>query len=207
MIYALLILAAAAALWFVLRRKPEPQGWQVGPLVKGENYSRGVELWPPPDLPTRSTPGRIWAATIEPGDELDGVTRARGAVGGTIRLRYRVTGSVFPSEAPAEPAGLTLFIQRAGDTWSATGKFASYRFYSTAFLPLEAGEHDAAIPLTQEHWHNTRGAGASDLPAEFAAVLAAQGRIGLAFGWRGGRMHGVCCETPATFELLEWSAA
>lgn len=195
MIYALLILAAAA-LWFALRRKPEPQGWSVGPLVKGENYSRGVALEPRGDL---------WAATIEPGDELDGVTRARGAVGGTIRLRYRVTGSVFPSEAPAEPAGLTLFIQRAGDTWSATGKFASYRFYSTAFLPLEAGEHDAAIPLTPEHWHNTRGAGAADLPAEFAAVLAAQGRIGLAFGWRGGRMHGVCCETPATFELLEWS--
>lgn len=194
MIYVLVAVAAVAALYWFILRKRAPKGWSVGPLVRGKNYSRGVDF---------TVRGETWTASIGTGDELDGITKARGPVAGTIRAAYTVSGTFAASEAPAEECGLTVFFQRAGDDWSGRGDKAHYRWYSNTLFPLTPGVHRIEVPLTPEHWHNVTGGQARDAVAQFNAALTDKGRIGFGFGWRGGRQHGVTGAGAVTLE--SWS--
>lgn len=199
-----LIIAALAALLlyrlgFLKKREPKT-GWSIGPIFEGRNYSTG--------MPARPTPlaGGVWTVTINPGAELDGITMPRGPISGAIKLRYRVTGTglapfVKPNEQPDGPAMLTLYMEKAGDN----GYIETNRWYTIVPLSLEPGEYDLTVPFALDVWDDMGGAWASSLPDQFAATLADSGRIGMGFGWRGGRMHGVKTESAVTFDLLEWS--
>ncbi|MDE0879956.1 MAG: hypothetical protein OSB00_15040 [Sphingomonas bacterium] len=193
------IAVAALLVWYLVLRKIERAGWSIGPLVHGDNYSRNM-----PSVPTKLA-GGVWSVLIEPGAELDGVTIARGPVTGSIFLRYRVTGDgLYPSEVPGEEPILTVYLQRKGDNWSGAGKYDGYRFYRIAPLPLTPGEHEAMVPLEAREFVGVSGAGAWDLGSLFTEALASNGRIGLAFGHRHGRMHGVETTEPVIVDLLEW---
>lgn len=185
-------------LWW--RHRPEPSGWFAGPRIRGTNYSPGIKLG--------EMPGLVWVLTVGRGSELDGVTKARGALMRGIRLRYRVTGTgLYASEAhDAEPI-LTLYTARAGNRWSLKGDDRWNRWYTTAPLPLTPGDHSFDVPFDPAGWHCVTGAPAIDFPNQFAAALADRGRVGLGFGYWGGRMHGVASAAPVTFELIEWDAA
>lgn len=170
--------------------------WSVGPDVRGRNYSHGVSI-------ERSSTRGLWQTTITPGAELDGVTAPRGPISGVIKLRYRVSGDgLRASEAPAATPILSIFIQRAGDNWSARGRYSTYRWYSTTPLPLTPGVHSVAVSLTPDQWHSVTGAGAKDLPREFYAALSSPGLIGVGFGSWDGRMHGVRSISPVRFEMI-----
>lgn len=172
-------------------------GWSVGPEVRGRNYSRGVEL-------ERAQRG-LWQVTIMPGAELDGVTAPRGPIAGSIKLRYRVSGGgLTASDASGATPILSLYVQRAGDDWSARGRFSTYRWYSTTPLPLTPGEHSIVVPLTPDRWHSVTGAGAKDLPREFFDALASRGVLGVGFGSWDGRMHGVQARAPVKFEMISF---
>lgn len=196
---AIIIAALIAAVigYFLWRNRGEPSGWTAGPIIRGKNYSPGTNL---------AMGQGVWSLVVKPGTQVDGVTKARGPISGGIRLRYRVTGTgLRPYEAPAEQAMLTLYIAREGNNWSARGSDQYNRWYTTEPLPLTEGEHVFDVPFDPANWHCVTGASARDLPNEFAAALADKGRIGLAFGGWGGRMHGVVSDTPVKFELIEWA--
>lgn len=194
MIYALALTALIAAYLLYRRFRPltnEGDRWSVIEHVRGKEIAHGVEL---------IKRGDLWSLTVEPGDELDGVTKPRGALSGAIGIEYRITGGkLYPSERYTADPILSVYIQRAGDDWLASQKTASHRWYTTEPLPLTEGTHKAVIPFKAEHWHNTRGQRPEDA---FLAALRSKGRIGLAFGHWDGRMHGVRSTTPVTFELL-----
>ena len=173
-------------------------GWELVENVRGKTVAQGVALEPN---------GALWSATVEPGAELDGVSKRVGPIapGSTIRIRYRVSADGFyPSEKPAAEPILTIMVQRAGDDWLGGDK-AGYRQYTAAPMPLTAGEHEAEFVLepaccVQMDGHRIEGT--------FYQTLAGAQRVWVAFGYWDGRMHGVKSRVPMTFTLLafEWEA-
>lgn len=166
-------------LWLFYRK-----GWRIGPFVRGENQSK--------DLPWR--PKKVGNGWRIDGGEPHYVTRDCDSLSSSIHVRYRASG--WTAVEGGRP-GLTLYFQRKGDTWSARGEYATYRWYSRTLFPLE-GEHEITLPVTGEHWGNVWGGSEG-----FELAKRNVARVGLCFGDAGGRGHGV---RGGTFELLEFEA-
>ena len=98
---------------------------------------------------------------------------------------------------------MSLYFQQAGDNWSAKGRYASYRWYAPAHavIPLAPGEHTVTVRF-DERWTNVNGKPNHQAPEAFAAALGNTSRIGIAFGSRSARSHGVYVTRPASFTLL-----
>ena len=126
------------------------------------------------------------------------MTTAAGPLAGARRIvvRYRIDaerGTRFVAdEAPDETATVSLYFQRRGDTWTARGRYASYRWYAPelTLVPLSVGTHTMTVGL-DEDWVNVAFLPRSRDPAGYAAARADTGRIGLAFGSKSLRSHGV----------------
>jgi hypothetical protein len=199
------IVSVAVALPVGLAAMPPAGAWEIGPWMRGRNYSVGMPARPRPgpggsvvmDLPMAGR-GQVDALTtaIRP---LEGARR--------ITLRYRVDaarGTRFVAdEMPNEPATVSLYFQQAGDRWSGKGPYASYRWYAPgrAVIPLAPGEHSVTVRL-DEVWTNVQGQPNSQVPGGYAAALRDTARIGLAFGSPSRRSHGVYATGPARFTLL-----
>lgn len=204
---ALLAAAAMAALAapVALAAMPPAGTWEIGPLVRGKNYSVG--------MPARPSPGPGGSLVIDfpvaGAGQVDALTTAVGPLAGAraITMRYRVDaarGTRFVAdETPDRPATVSLYFQQAGDTWSARGRYASYRWYvpERAVIPLSPGEHTVTVQF-DEAWGNVNGATSRDDPRGYAAALQNTARIGIAFGSSGLRSHGVYATGPARFTLL-----
>lgn len=188
-------IVAAALVWrFVLRPHAPSQGWYFGPILQGRNYTLGMSERP-------ETVGAGWRFSLAPGQEVDGVLQGAARLAGTIHLRYRFAGAVYPSEYPDHEPLLALFFQRRGDDWSAQGAFAFYRWYHI-LGPLAPGEYETTVPLTAEAWSSVNGKSGADAAVEFAEALSACACVGVGFGHNMGLMHGVCTAATATFEML-----
>lgn len=123
-------------------------------------------------------------------------------LGRTLYAKFAVTGSGFIAQQyPANPASVTLLIQRKGDNGSAEGKYESYRMYSNTMQVLAAGTFELEILLDSSAWGGVYG---GHDPAQFAATLQNVGSIGLVFGSAGGRGHGVYATQPSRFTLTEF---
>ncbi|MBO6527833.1 hypothetical protein [Erythrobacter sp.] len=183
--------------------------WEIGPVIRGRNYSVGMPLHPEIsregwffDFPgPRRRDGHVHYVTRRTGP-LDG---ARG-----LRLRYRIdaqAGTRFvPQEFPDRTALLSLYIQRRGDDWLARRGTQFHRWYSPQdrVVPLEPGEHELTI-LFAENWISVMGSDHARSPQAFAEALAEAGRVGFTLGSSGGRGHGVYATAPARFTVLEFS--
>jgi hypothetical protein len=132
---------------------PPTEAWEIGPWARGKNYSVGMPAHPRPG-PNGSL---VVDLPLAGAGEVDALTTVVGPLAGAkqITLRYRVDaapGARFVAvETPNEPATVSLYLQRAGDNWTARGRFASYRWYSPqrAVIPLTVGRHTVTFDLTR----------------------------------------------------------
>lgn len=183
------------------------EAWQIGPVIKGRNYSVGMPgtLQPGPGGPGFDFPsagqGHVHAVT------LDGGPLPRG---GTVIMRYRIDaarGARFVAqETPDQVATVSLFFQRQSDNWSARGAYGSYRWYAptASVVPLTPGEHTIRVSLDDPTWGNVNGQQARDVGPGFADALDNGARAGFVFGSSSRRGHGVYATAPARFTLLDF---
>lgn len=179
--------------------------WEIGPVVRGVNYSINM-----PARPSEGPNGaRTFAFPLAGAGEVDALTTPVGPLSGarSITLRYRIDaarGTRFvPSEAPGAPATVSLYFQQAGDDWSGRGRYVSYRWYAPArsLLVLSPGVHSVTVRL-DDRWTNVHGGSSTDLPDAYDAARRNAVRLGIAFGSADLRSHGVAATAPARFTLL-----
>ena len=185
---------------------PAAQQWDIGPWVRGKNYSVGM-----PAHPQQGPNGSLqFDFPLAGAGQVDALTTRVGPLAGArqIVMRYRVDaarGARFvPHETPGEAAMISLYFQQAGDTWSGKGRYASYRWYvpGQAVVPLTPGEHTITVGLN-ERWTNVYGVGNDADQRGFAQALRNTAQIGVAFGSIGRRSHGVYATGPARFTLID----
>ncbi len=167
--------------------------WEIGPIIRGRNYSQGMPLHPTPrprggwhiDLP--QAPGSVHYVTFRHG------SLARKS---RIVMRYRIEAApgvrIVPPSNPALPSILTLYFQRAGDNWSGRRRFEAYRWYATfaSHSPIRPGEHVIVAPL-DGNWTAVETSSAQNNPAAFRAAIAEADRVGFVLGGGDGYGHGV----------------
>jgi hypothetical protein len=183
---------------------PPAQAWDIGPWVRGRNYSQGM-----PAHPSAAAGGPTFAFPIAGRGQIDAMTTRVGPLAGAhqVTLRYRIdaapgTGFVA-DETPGRAATVSLYLQRSGDNWSGSGRYAAYRWYvpERAVIPLAPGERTVTVRF-DEPWTNVNGYPNSQDPAGYAAALAQTAQLGIAFGSINLRSHGVYATGPARFTLL-----
>ncbi len=200
--------AAAAALLATVAFAGGPAAgqWEIGPIIRGKNYSYRMPLRPEPsragpsfEIPGPSAAdGHVHYVTV-PTRPLEGARR--------ITLTYRIDaapGTRFvPQESPQLPATLSLYFQRAGDGW--TMRQPDWRWYApnNRTVPLRPGKHTISIGL-DEDWIAMTGPSAHANRRGFAEALADTQRVGFVFGSEGGRGHGVYATQPARFTILDF---
>lgn len=181
-------------------------GWEIGPVIRGRNYSQGVPLHPSPrtngawsiDMPR--APGSIHYVTF-PYGSLSGKHR--------ILMRYRVEADpgvrILPVTAPQLPSIITLYFQRAGDNWSGTGRFETYRWYATfaSQSPITPGEHVMVAPL-DGRWTAVETSTATNSRAAFRDAIEQADRVGFVLGGGDGYGHGVFATGPARLVVTDF---
>lgn len=202
------IAAALATTTFpaVAGEGPAASQWDIGPVIKGRNYSVNMPRTlyetregPSFDFPYRSrAAGHVHYVTV-PVRSLEGAKR--------ITMTYRIDarpGTQFVGQQYQDsPGALSLYIQRAGDRWNRKTPF--HRWYSphNRVVKLTPGTHTISISL-DEPWIAVLGGDRKTRPNEFAAALRDASRVGFTFGGRGGRGHGVYATDPARFTVLDF---
>lgn len=182
--------------------------WTIGPVIKGKNYSVGMPSHPtacPPALFCIDLPGG-------PAVHAHYVTFRHGSLAGKtqIRMRYRVEmgpGVVIePRTAPGSPSIVTLYFQRAGDDWSADGKYETFRWYAgfASQSPITVGEHEIVAPFTG-NWTATLTSSRESAPQQFAVALANADQVGFVLGGGDGLGHGVYSTGPARIVVTEFT--
>lgn len=185
---------------------PPASRWTFGPIIRGKTSSPGMPLHP------RQGAGDAVVFDL-PQDgraELDAMTTPVSSLDGarSITLRYRIDaapGTRFrATDLVNEAPTVSIYFQRAGDTWTGRGRYASYRWYvpARAVMPLSPGEHSVTIRF-DEVWTNVYGKLNTDHADEYRAALAEADNVGLAFGSRSRRSHGIVASGPARFTLLD----
>lgn len=170
-----------------------PARWVIGPVVLGENASRGMPLHPMSagkggwyfDLPP--PPGSVHYITFRHGS-LTGKTR--------IVMRYRVEINpgvrIEPVTAPNSVSIITLYFQRAGDDWSGADEFETYRWYATfaSQSPITPGEH-LMIASFKANWTAIQTSSKQSNPLAFRDALVNADEVGFVLGGGTGYGHGV----------------
>lgn len=189
------------------------QDWEIGPVIRGKNYSVGMPLRPAQgrgqswsfDFPRapdgRGRGGHVHYVTFDPGS-LAGKTR--------ISVRYRIDAApgvrFVPQQYPHQTAGVSLYFQRRGDSWTAKGRYRFYRWYASpkTMQTIEPGVHELTVRLDDPRWGAVMNGNATTNPREFREALEQTSRVGLVFGSIGGRGHGVYATGRARFTLLSF---
>lgn len=208
------VIASLAALGLLLpagspAAAPGSAGWEIGPIIRGKNYSQGMPLRPEPtrtgwqfDFPVGSAAaGHVHYVTFRPGPLSP---RSR------LVVRYRVdarAGTRFvPQESPELAGTVSLYFQRRGDNWSAKGRYEHFRWYApdATVREIAPGEQEISVSLDDPGWISVLGRTAGSNPGQLSAALADIDRIGLVFGSSAARGHGVYATAPARFTLLSF---
>lgn len=178
--------------------------WEIGPVIRGKNYSVGMPLSP---TPSRQGWSFEFPYPHVGAGHVHYLTSRQGPLVGASRIvmRYRIEaarGARFvPREHPDLPGAISFFFQRAGDSWS--GKRHEYhRWYAPTVTPLRAGVHEVSVRLDDPNWISVFGKPASSNPRAFGDALAQTDRVGFVFGSSATRGHGVYATAPARFTLL-----
>jgi hypothetical protein len=189
---------------------PPAAEWEIGPWIRGKNYSVGM-----PDTPT-PVKGGGWSFQF-PGPTVDDghvhyLTYAHGPLTGKKRIvmRYRIDAKpavkFVPREYPEQAATLSLYFQRRGDTWKAKGRHVYSRWYApdAKMAPVAVGTHTITIALNDPDWISVFGGRAGDNPQRLAEAMAETERVGFVMGSASTRGHGVFATGTAKFTLLEF---
>jgi hypothetical protein len=184
----------ALALLLTACEEDEPKGWQIGPVIDGVNYSKGVHI-----------EGNSF--TLSPTAQPHYVTKASGPLKGktAIRLRYRVEGDATIHGAncsTTSPSKVTIYFQREGDNWAKAG----YRWWATfASKQLSgAGEYEITAPLSGR-WTDIESANAHDDNPLFDRALEETARVGFTFANCTGYGHGAQATGPMQFTIVEYT--
>jgi hypothetical protein len=180
--------------------------WEIGPIIRGKNYSYRMPLRPEA---TRAGPSFEIPGPSAADGHVHYVTVSTGPLEGArrITLTYRIDaapGTRFvPQESPHLPATLSLYFQRAGDGW--TTRQPDWRWYapSNRTMTLRPGKHTVSIGF-DEDWVAMTGPSAHANRRGFVAALAQTARVGFTFGSEGGRGHGVYATAPARFTIVDF---
>lgn len=184
---------------------PPASQWEIGPWARGKNYSVNM-----PAQPATNRNGHLVVDFPRYGaGEWDAMTTGIYPLAGKKRVtvKYRIDaapGTRFIAvEEPDTPATISLYFQRARDTWTAKGKYASYRWYQPAatLQTLKPGTHTISLDL-DDRWSNVWHRPNTEHPREYQAALADTARFGIAFGTPGRRSHGVAVRGQARFTLI-----
>ncbi len=182
-----------------------PSAWTIGPVIRGQNHSRLMPAHPSPG------PGRGFQIELPqaPGS-LHYVTFRHGSLAGKSRIvmRYRIDAmpgvQVVPRTAPQLPAQITLYFQRAGDSWSGRGPFEAYRWYATFATQVPTpGSHEMAASL-DGNWTAVQSSSARTNPGAFRAALAEADQVGFVLGGGDGYGHGVFATGPARLVVTDF---
>lgn len=198
---ALIALTTSAAVANV----PGPDGWGIGPIIRGKNYSVGMPLRPAEtrrglfeiEMPTAS--GSVHYVTFRHGS-LEGKRR--------VVLRYRLEAApgtrIVASTVPSMPGLITPYFQRAGDNWSGRGRFETYRWYATfATQTLTPGEYEIVAPL-DARWTAVQTSSAESAPQAFQGAIANADKVGFVLGGGDGYGHGVHATGPARLVVTDF---
>lgn len=180
--------------------------WEIGPIIRGRNYSHGAALHPAPGK------NGSWSFEIprDPGS-VHYVTFPHGSLAGKSRIvmRYRVDMApgveIKPITGPLGPSILTLYFQRSGDNWSGRGAYESFRWYATfaSQTPIVAGEHTVVAPLNA-NWTAVQSSSVRTNPRGFADAVANADRVGFVLGGGDGYGHGVFATGPARLTVIDF---
>lgn len=180
------------------------ENWLIGPNIKGRNYSVGMPhamdespAGPTFDFPSAKT-GHVHYVTLQTGP-LDGARE--------IVLRYRIDASRnarFVAQEDGSAGIFGLAIHRAGDNWTAKGRYESYRWYSPTTLTLSPGVHTLKVSLDDPNWRGVLSSKSGKNTKGFANALVNAESASMTFGGNSGRGHGVYATGPAKFTLLDF---
>lgn len=185
-----------------LAAQPPAEAWQIGPIIKGRNYSVGM----PATL--QAGPQGPWFTFPRPGEgHVHYITLGTGSLQNarTITVRYRIDAKPrtrFIAQERQSEGKFGLVFQRARDNWSAKGRYEAYRWYSPTAVAITPGDHTLVVRLDDPRWGAVMTSTAASNPQGFANALADAESISLTFGGDGGRGHGVYATGAARFTLL-----
>ncbi len=181
------------------RDAPSAPSWQIGPTIKGVNYSKGC----PPSFAQSFTIGLC---------EPHYVTRSTGSLEGKARivLRFRIEAAqgvvIHGAKCPTtSKSGVTVYLQRKGDDWAADK--ADYRWWHkpSRIAALKPGEYEIIAPLNPgANWSAALGAKSAEKPEAFQAALRNAGQVGFTFSNCEGLGHGAAATGNVTFTVLDW---
>ena len=182
------------------------ESWQIGPIIRGRNYSEGAPLRPSP------TPAGGWHIDLPQAPSgVHYVTFRHGPLTGKSRIvmRYRVEADpgvkIVPAADPKLPSIVTLYFQRRGDDWSGVGEYETYRWFATfaSHTPIEPGEREMVAPLG-DLWTAVETSSARSNPAAFRAALAEADRVGFVLGGGDGYGHGAWATGRARLTVIDF---
>lgn len=183
---------------------PPPEAWEIGPVIRGKNYSKGmpVTMQDGPQGPWFAFPmqgrGEVHYVTL-PVNSLEGARM--------ITLRYRIDAAPGTRLVSADGSAQGIFglaFQRAGDNWTARGRYETYRWYSPEAPVMTPGTHTFTVRLDDPRWGAIMTSNAGTNPQAFAAAKAEAQSVSMTFGGGTGRGHGVYATGPARFTLLDF---
>ena len=185
---------------------PGAASWEIGPIIRGRNYSVGMPLHPA----ERSGGGFTIELPRSPGS-VHYVTFRHGPLTGKRRIvmRYRVEAArgvrIAPPSAPDGEGIVTLYFQRGGDRWSGRGPFEAYRWYATfaSVRSIRPGDYTIVAPLNG-NWTAVETSSARSAPGDFAEAIANADRVGFVLGGGDGYGHGVFATGPARIMVTEF---
>lgn len=186
----------------------DPSKWEIGPIINGTNYSVGMPLRPSLhpdgwsiDLPQpTSEVGHAHYITTQ-SDSLAGKTR--------IVLKYKIEAEagvrILPRTNPDLPSLLTLYFQRAGDNWTGSGDYETYRWWATfrTHVDLKPGEYEMVVRF-DEIWTAVQSSTAATRPSAFQTAMQYASRVGFTLGGGDGYGHGVFATGPARIIVTDF---
>lgn len=198
-------LAATAVATATLAAMPPAEVWQIGPVIRGKNYSAGM-----PATMQQGAKGPWFAFPMRGEGEVHYVTLPLRSLEGAkaITVRYRIDAAPGARLMAADGSAQGTFglaIQRSGDNWTARGRYEAYRWYSPEAPVMTPGTHTFTARLDDPRWVGVLSSTAANNPRAFAAALSEAQSISMTFGGGSGRGHGVYATAPARFTLLDFS--
>ena len=190
---------------------PPADAWQIGPIIKGRNYSVGM-----PASPTANRRGQGWSfafpnPTVDAG-HVHYVTFRNGSLAGKhkIIMRYRIDAprdtKFIPREQPNLPGTIRLYFQRQGDKWTGRGRQRWYRWYApnATVRELAPGVYTMEANLNVTGWVPVSGGMENGFTEAFNDALEHADRVGFVMGSRVAAGHGVYTDKQARFTLLSF---
>lgn len=190
------------------RNTMDPNNWEIGPIINGKNSSVGMPLHP-----VAHPAG--WAIELPRSDATAGhahyISMRYGSLAGKSRItiHYHIQAdpgvTLVPTKSPGAPGILTLYFQRAGDDWSAQGKYEAYRWWASfkSHVGLVPGEYETTAELV-ENWTAVMNSSATSNPAGFSAAVNNADRVGFTLGGGDGLGHGIYATGPARIVVTDF---